>query len=197
MAQGKNQAKEALDWIMVTDDTQPNGVRLIGDRAMAGVVLLKSGLKTNYLRLFDAESIYNETPDDLRHIEVKLMDQLVSSLEWRTVLTSRTAEDVTVIFASRWSPCINCCQYRIPQFLNNVSRRLPDIRVKFLFEQYWSRINVQDRDHLFASNQLAQQKYDELSIRYGTVRRQDSLKSRLGFRKLSADALANVEWAAG
>ena len=74
----------------------------------------------------------------------------------------------TIVFASYWSPCTQCCEATIPVFANNPTIRDKGITIKFRFQNYYSKTDwtYSNSPTLWQDNATAQAGYAALSARF-------------------------------
>lgn len=146
-------------------------------RLMQAVVMVKEKGKNI---LFHQRATYGESKN--AHVELILMQGLYGKFEG----FSKIPNNSTIIFEAKWSPCTQCTEYQIPDFIEKVGAVEKGIQVKFRFENFYTKalweqelkkVGGMKREHggstLWKDEKTASSAYDKLGEKYGICRSRD------------------------
>nr|WP_298115570.1 hypothetical protein [uncultured Pseudomonas sp.] len=114
----------------------------------------------------DFQGITNYEFGNNAHVEQKLMVMLNTKYGAIANIPSNS----TVIFAAKWSPCQECTNFLIPDFLRRADVVSRNIRVKFRYENYYLDglypNSLASKKHLWPNQGQATAAYSTLSTSF-------------------------------
>ncbi|MFK4072745.1 hypothetical protein ACI2KX_03435 [Ectopseudomonas khazarica] len=134
-------------------------------KTMQAVVLVKLANGT-----VDFEGITNYSYGSGAHVELELMQML--NTHYGDI--GNLPQQSTIIFAAKWSPCKQCTEELIPDFLRRSNLVARGIRIKFRFEDYYLSDTYPNpnasQKHLWPSQDAANTAYSAISNGYPIYR---------------------------
>lgn len=97
------------------------------------------------------------------HVEQRLMQKLyIRYNEFQGI-----PNNSKIIFVCTWSPCMSCTNELIPDFMKRIRYREKFLRVKFRFQDYYSRDRYQCGVDAWSTVKDAQEAYADRCRKYG------------------------------